>query len=72
MSITIKRDVCIGCGKCRMVCPGSLLKADQDRKAYIAYPRDCWGCASCVKECPVNAISQIGRASCRERVLRLV
>lgn len=57
MSITIKKDVCVGCGKCRMVCPGCLLKADQEKKAYIAYPKDCWGCASCVKECPVNAIS---------------
>jgi len=20
------------------------------------YPRDCWGCVSCVKECPADAI----------------
>jgi adenylylsulfate reductase subunit B len=22
----------------------------------MVYPRDCWGCVSCVKECPVGAI----------------
>ena len=22
----------------------------------MRYPKDCWGCASCVKECPVGAI----------------
>lgn len=25
-------------------------------KAYIKYPKDCWGCTSCIKECPVNAV----------------
>ncbi len=57
MSIMINRELCVGCGKCRKVCPGSLLKEGQEEKAYIAYPKDCWGCAACVKECPVNAIS---------------
>lgn len=57
MSIAIDKSKCIGCGRCRTVCPGSLIKADGDRKAYIKYPKDCWGCTSCLKECPVYAIS---------------
>lgn len=59
MSIAIDREKCVGCGKCSMVCPGSLIKIDgqnDDRKAYIKYPKDCWGCTSCIKECPVNAV----------------
>lgn len=56
MSISINKNKCIGCGKCRNVCPGSLIKADSDGKAYIKYPKDCWGCTSCIKECPVYAI----------------
>lgn len=56
MSIAIDRDKCVGCGKCHDVCPGTLIKIGQDRKAYIKYPRDCWGCTSCIKECPVYAI----------------
>ena len=56
MSIAIDRTKCIGCGKCHTVCPGTLIKIGADKKAYIKYPKDCWGCTSCVKECPVYAI----------------
>ncbi|MBQ4363256.1 MAG: ferredoxin family protein [Oscillospiraceae bacterium] len=56
MSISIDRDRCIGCGKCHDVCPGTLIKTDEQGKAYIKYPRYCWGCTSCLKECPVYAI----------------
>ena len=57
MSISIDKNKCIGCGKCHDVCPGTLIKQDENGKAYIRYPRDCWGCTSCLKECPVYAIS---------------
>ena len=57
MSIAINKSKCIGCGKCRNVCPGTLIKLDASGKAYIKYPKDCWGCTSCIKECPVYAIS---------------
>ena len=56
MSIAIDQSKCIGCGKCHEVCPGTLIKIGGDRKAYIKYPKDCWGCTSCIKECPVYAI----------------
>jgi len=26
-------------------------------KAFMAYPKDCWGCMACIKECPVGAIA---------------
>ncbi|MBR1831370.1 MAG: 4Fe-4S binding protein [Ruminiclostridium sp.] len=56
MSIEIDKKKCVGCGRCRDVCPGTLIALDSDRRAYIKYPRDCWGCTSCIKECPVYAI----------------
>lgn len=56
MSIAIDQDKCIGCGRCHEVCPGTLIKQDENKKAYIKYPKDCWGCTSCLKECPVHAI----------------
>lgn len=56
MSIAINKDLCVGCGKCKEVCPGNLIKSDKDKKAYIKYPKHCWGCVSCVKECKVDAI----------------
>lgn len=55
MSIVINSKVCKGCGKC-MVCPGSLIKKNEEGKAFIKYPKDCWGCASCLKECSFGAI----------------
>ena len=57
MSIVIDKSKCIGCKRCRNVCPGSLIKTDENGKAYIKYPKDCWGCTSCIKECPAYAIS---------------
>ena len=39
------------------VCPGSIIKKDADGKAFIKYPRDCWGCCSCIKECKFDAIA---------------
>lgn len=56
MSIAIDKNRCIGCGKCHTVCPGSLIKIGTDKKAFIKYPKDCWGCTSCIKECTVYAI----------------
>ena len=44
MSIVIDKSKCIGCKRCRNVCPGSLIKTDENGKAYI-------------KECPAYAIS---------------
>ena len=57
MSIAIDKQKCIGCGRCRNVCPGSLIELNEEKKAYIRYPKDCWGCASCLKECAFGAIS---------------
>ncbi|MEG6584693.1 4Fe-4S dicluster domain-containing protein [Dendrosporobacter sp. 1207_IL3150] len=56
MSILIDTQKCNGCGKCREVCPGSLLYKNSKGKTEIKFPKDCWGCTSCVKECNFNAI----------------
>lgn len=57
MSIAIDKEKCIGCSQCISICPGSLIKLGHDKKAYIKYPKDCWACCSCLKECNQCAIS---------------
>jgi adenylylsulfate reductase, subunit B len=57
MSIMIDKAKCKGCGMCTSVCPGSLIYQDSEQKAFIKYPKDCWGCASCIKECHFGAIA---------------
>jgi adenylylsulfate reductase subunit B len=56
MSIAIDSMKCRGCGKCTIVCPGSLIDM-QGGKAHMRYPKDCWGCSSCIKECAYGAIA---------------
>ena len=55
MSIRIREERCVGCGKCQEVCPGTLIQI-VDKKAVMKYPKNCWGCVSCVKECKAGAI----------------
>lgn len=56
MSISIDNARCQGCGRCMQVCPGSLLFENKAGKAELRYPRDCWGCTACLKECRFGAI----------------
>ncbi len=56
MSIAIKKEACIGCGKCVEVCPGNLIRL-KEKKAVIKREKDCWGCTSCLKECKMGAIA---------------
>ncbi|MGN6715351.1 4Fe-4S dicluster domain-containing protein [Anaerocolumna jejuensis] len=57
MSIEISKEICIGCGQCAQICPGTLIRLGDAGKAFISHAERCWGCASCVKECPVQAIA---------------
>ena len=57
MSIVINKELCKNCGNCANVCPGSLIKRDEDGQIFMKYPKDCWGCSSCIKECAFDAIS---------------
>ena len=57
MAIVIDRSKCIGCGKCIAICPGNIIRRDENGKAFLKNDNDCWSCVSCMKECPVHAIS---------------
>jgi adenylylsulfate reductase subunit B len=57
LSISIDKAACVGCGACVRVCPGNLIKLDEDGLAWMRRPRDCWGCTACLKACPAGAIA---------------
>ena len=56
VSIFIDKEKCVSCGRCKEVCPGNLIRMDENNKAYIRDVRDCWGCTSCLKECGQGAV----------------
>lgn len=77
MSIKIDKNKCVGCKKCIEVCPGTLICKDEDGKAYIKYPKNCWGCTACLKECKFSAIeyylgADIGGNGAKLKVLETI
>ncbi len=50
----IKKNICIGCGKCVEICPKTVITL-RDKKAHIA-PKECIRCFCCHEMCPAKAI----------------
>ena len=63
------KEACCGCGACVDICRCGAVRMVVDREGF-RYPiideAKCVDCGSCVQVCPMK--TQIGRASCRERV----
>jgi adenylylsulfate reductase subunit B len=38
------------------VCPGNLIRPDDQGYAHLRHPEECWGCTSCLKQCQFGAI----------------
>ncbi|MEW6624955.1 MAG: 4Fe-4S binding protein [Bacillota bacterium] len=41
---------------CDQICPGNLMRLNEQGKAECRSSRDCWDCMSCTKICPQGAI----------------
>ena len=52
----INKGLCVGCERCKSICPHEAVENAPDGKCEINQKR-CIGCGHCVKECGVNAIS---------------
>lgn len=48
-------ESCIGCGRCRDVCPGALFEKS-GKVVKVVEQSECCECLACVKQCPVGAI----------------
>ena len=53
MSIAINKALCKGCTACAKVCPGSLIKMDDDKKAYMQVPERLLGMLILYQRVPV-------------------
>lgn len=47
---------CIGCGRCKTVCPVDCIEGEFKKHHYIDYNR-CTHCGACLTSCPVQAIT---------------
>ena len=54
MRIKVDADVCVGCGKCKQVCPMNVDMLDPSRKRENG--TECILCMSCVEACPKKAV----------------
>jgi adenylylsulfate reductase subunit B len=55
MAPIIDPDNCTGCGICVEVCASDVLHREAEGSVPFArYPDECWHCAACVMECPVE------------------
>lgn len=64
MSVKVDQKKCINCNGenepyCVKYCPGDLLHLNENGKASIRNPEDCWDCMVCIKVCPNNALETV-------------
>jgi len=69
VTLYLNEDRCIGCGRCREVCPHNVFSIGND-KAAIRDRDACIECGGCSMNCPVNAISVDTGTGCAIAVIR--
>ena len=68
VSLALKSEQCVGCGRCLTVCPHAVFEWD-GKTARIADRDACMECGACAKNCPVGAISVASGVGCAYAVL---
>ena len=55
-NIEIHYDECIGCGKCKTICPMNVFDI-KNKKPIVVNKSDCIHCSMCKEQCPSQAIA---------------
>lgn len=50
----VKNELCVGCGKCALVCPFNVFRIEAGKS--VSDNTKCIKCGMCVSQCPVGAI----------------
>ena len=56
-TISVDMEKCIGCGKCKQVCPRNVFEIGE--KAIPVRIQSCEICLSCIRQCPEQAIKKV-------------
>lgn len=56
-TLTINKDLCIGCGLCQSICPEVFLLGGNFKSEAVGECQDEKKCQEAIDSCPVNAIS---------------
>ncbi len=59
-SFAIDPEICIGCGRCKKVCPMSCISGEV-RQAHVIDSAKCISCSACYNACPVKPIKAVMR-----------
>jgi len=55
-TVELKEAACIGCGRCKEVCPHQVFRL-MEQTAHIVDRDACMECSACQRNCPVAAIT---------------
>lgn len=67
-SLSLDDESCVGCGRCREVCPHAVF-APEEGKAKIADRGRCMECGACARNCPVGALRVTAGVGCAAAVI---
>ena len=56
MTYKIKKEKCMACGQCEIVCPHGAPHINDDGDAFEIDPEKCQDCGVCAEQCPAEAI----------------
>ena len=68
VTLRLKADKCVGCGRCMEVCPHAIFTLDNG-KAHIADRDACMECGACAVNCPVEAIAVQSGEGCATGII---